>query len=223
MANKAIWTLNISDYDPEICSLTFPLMKKVAHKIGADFNVITERKSPDFPICYEKLQLYTLGKDYEWNIFLDADAAVNPDIFDPTVVIPKDTVMFSGVDFYGNRFKNDIYTQRDGRQISACGWCMMASEWCLNLWHPLEDMSVEEAVSNIYPIDTERAYGYTGAHFLDEYVMGRNIARYGLKHTTFVDCQARTNAMGQYFWHAYDLPRHLRILGLRHAVDKWGK
>jgi hypothetical protein len=223
VAKKALWTLNVNDYDPEITSLTFPLMKKVAHKIGADFNIITDRKSPDFPIVYEKLQLYTLGKDYEWNIYLDADAAINPDIFDVTSVIPKNTVMFSGVDFYGNRFKYDNYCLRDGRHISACGWFMVASDWCLDLWHPLEDMTQEEALSNIFPIDTERAYGYKPEHFLEEYAISRNIARYGLKHTTFVDSQKKTNAQGQYFWHGYDITRELRIQGIRHALAKWGR
>lgn len=223
MAKKAIWTLNVNGYDPEITSLTFPMMKKVAHKWGADFNIIDQRKSPDFPIGYEKLQIYTLGKPYEWNIYIDADAVINPDIFDPTSVIPKDTVLFPGVDFYGNRFRDDVYTLRDGRQISACGWFMMASEWCLDLWHPLEDMSVEDALKNIFPIDTERAYGYTSEHFFDEYVVGRNIARYGLKHTTFVDTQTKVNCGGRYFWHAYDLPRELRIQGIKHALEKWAR
>ncbi|HWB97853.1 MAG TPA: hypothetical protein VG672_14160 [Bryobacteraceae bacterium] len=44
---KTVYTLNIGDYAPEICALTYPLMEAYARKIGADFHVIRERKFPD--------------------------------------------------------------------------------------------------------------------------------------------------------------------------------
>jgi hypothetical protein len=58
---KTLYTLSVNDkhpgqdFEPEITALTFPLMRKYAHKIGADFHVIRERKHPDMPPVYEKL------------------------------------------------------------------------------------------------------------------------------------------------------------------------
>lgn len=51
---KTIYTLNIGDYAPEICALTYPLMQAYARKIGAEFHVIRERKFPDWPLDYEQ-------------------------------------------------------------------------------------------------------------------------------------------------------------------------
>ena len=81
---KTLYTLNIGDYAPEIRALTFPLLRGWADKIGADFHVIEERKFPDWPIVYEKLQIYELGQGNDWNIFADADTLVHPEMFDVT-------------------------------------------------------------------------------------------------------------------------------------------
>ena len=58
---KTIYTVNIGDYAPEICALTYPLMQAYARKIGADFHVIRERKFPAWPVVYEKLQVHELA------------------------------------------------------------------------------------------------------------------------------------------------------------------
>ena len=77
-----IFTLNINNYCPEMMELTVPLMKNYATKIGAEFIEITERKFPDFHIHYEKLQIYELGKDSDWNVFFDGDVIVNNSMID---------------------------------------------------------------------------------------------------------------------------------------------
>ncbi len=43
---KTIYTVNIGDYAPDICALTYPLIQAYANKIGANFHVIRERKFP---------------------------------------------------------------------------------------------------------------------------------------------------------------------------------
>ena len=96
---KTIYTLNIGDYAPEICALTYPLIQAYARKIGADFHVIRERKFPEWPIVYEKLQIYELGRKHgnDWNIFVDSDTLINPEMFDVTEHLHKDTVSIQDI------------------------------------------------------------------------------------------------------------------------------
>lgn len=204
---KVIYTLDINNYQPAIKALTFPLMQRFADKIGAEFHPITERKFPDFPIVYEKLQIFELGKGPrhpftakannsnqapDWNIFLDADALVSPEMFDPTDHIGKDTVLFNGKDMSGIRWKADQYFRRDGRWIGACNWFACASDWCLDLWRPLDDLTLEEAVKNINVTIGEQNSGlFKDNHLIDDYTLSRNIARFGLKHDTLIDICGR--------------------------------
>ena len=55
---KLIHVLNINDFFPELFALTFPTIKSYAERHGFMINLITERKFPDYPINYEKMQVY---------------------------------------------------------------------------------------------------------------------------------------------------------------------
>ena len=134
---KVVYTVIVDNYSPALTSLTLPWLKHYASKIGADFHIIKDRKYVGWPAAYEKLQIYDLGKDIDWNIFIDADALINPDLFDVTSVVPKDTVLFTGKDMAAMRFRPGKYERRDGRYIGACNWFAVASDWCIDLWHPL--------------------------------------------------------------------------------------
>jgi hypothetical protein len=81
----AIWVLNIDNYRPDITTHTLPTIKAYAERIGASYNEIIERKFPDFPITYEKMQVYELGKENDWNILIDADVVISskfPNVID---------------------------------------------------------------------------------------------------------------------------------------------
>jgi hypothetical protein len=196
---KVVYTLDIDNYQPAIKALTFPLMKAYCDKIGAVFHPITERKFPNWPIVYEKLQIFELGKtDWfdcgiaDWNIFFDADALISPEMFDPTDHISKDTVLFNGKDMSGIRWKADQYFRRDGRWIGACNWFACASDWCLDLWRPLEDLTLEEALQNIHITIQEHNSGmFRDNHLIDDYTLSRNISRYGLRHDTLIEICGR--------------------------------
>ncbi len=183
---KTLYTLNIGGYAPELTALTFPLLRLWAKKIGADFCPITERRWPDRDMCYEKLQIYYLGREAEndWNIYIDADALVHPDTPDPTVFMSKDTVANWDTDLAPIRWKSDQYFQRDGRHIGCADFMVIASDLCLDFWHPL-DIPYDEAVSNIQPIMKEIRAGVTAEHLIDDYTCSRNVAKFGLKYTTF--------------------------------------
>src|SRR5208283_4171994 len=128
---KTIYTLNIVNYEPAIRELCFPLLQHYAKKIGAALHVIAKRQFPEWPVTYEKLQVYDLAKFHgsEWNIYIDADALVNPECFDFTDHLPKNTVCHNGRDMAGIRWSMDPYFRRDGRWIGSCNWLAIASDW----------------------------------------------------------------------------------------------
>ncbi len=219
---KTVWTLNIDDYAPEITELTRPLLERYADKIGADVKVITERCFPDWPVVYEKLQLNQLGRDSDWNIYFDADALVHPDFFDVTEILPRDTVLHNGRDVAGNRWRYDQYFRRDGRHIGSCNWFTVASNWCLDLWEPLYDLTLEEAVANITPTNTETRSGVIDpSHLIDDYTLSRNIARFGLKFTTLPNLQAEIGDAGEYLWHIYTSSVEDKVVQMRQVLDRW--
>jgi len=221
---KTIFTLNVHDYEPEITALTYPLLRQYAEKIDADFFVIKERKYPEWPIDYEKLQIHELGRDNDWNIYIDSDALVHPDYFDLTNFMAKDTVLHNGIDMANVRFKYDQYFWRDGRNVGSCNWFAIGSDWCIDLWKPLDDLTLQEAVANIYPIYEERVC--TGRcqqaeHLITDYVLSRNIARFGLKVITTAQILTNLNQTGYFLHHAYQISTKEKIAKLKEVLKEW--
>jgi hypothetical protein len=223
---KTLYTVNINNYQPEVFEITRPLLMHYAEKIGADFHVIDSSKFPGLPGRYEKLQIFELGKEHQndWNIYLDSDALVHPDMIDFTSYLKKDTVMHNGKDVIGNRYREDVYTMRAGVKFSSCNWFAIASDWCLDLWHPLEDMTVDEACANIFPTVQETLNGVKPIDLIDDYVLTRNIARYGLKFTTGVEilkkeCGYDTNFM---MHHLYAISEQEKVINMKRCLKSWG-
>lgn len=223
---KTVYTVNINNYQPSITKLTFPLMKAYAHKIGAKFHVIDKAKWPEVPGRFEKFQIYELGKLHgnDWNIYIDSDCLVHPDMVDMTCYLNKDTVAHNGRDVLTNRYRADVYTMRAGVNFSSCNWLAVASDWCLDLWHPLEDMTFEQACKNIFPTVQERLQGIKPGDLIDDYVVTRNIARYGLKFTTIIEllqkhCGYDTNFM---MHHLYGIGEQEKLHRMKQALSGWG-
>lgn len=220
---KVIYVLNVDNYAPEITALTYPLMRRYAEKIGADIRIITERRFPDFPAVYEKMQIAELGKDNDWSIYFDSDTLIHPDTFDFTEHMRKDTVMHHGADLAGNRWKYDRFFRRDGRHIGSGNWCAAASDWCApEFWAPLTDLAFTDAVKNIQPTQTELTAGITAAHLIDDYTMSRNIAKYGLKFTTFFEILRAAKHSGEYFWHQYLVNNEEKVKQMNEVLVRWG-
>ena len=55
---KLIHCVYINDFFPELWKLTLPTIKQYAYNIGAELNIITKRKFPQWHINYEKIQVY---------------------------------------------------------------------------------------------------------------------------------------------------------------------
>jgi hypothetical protein len=219
---KTIFTLNVDDYAPGITAITYPLIERYAHKIGAEFHVIRDRKYPDCPPVFEKMQIYDLGRQQgnDWNIYIDSDALVHPDMFDVTEFIRKDTICHNGSDMANNRWRYDHYFRRDGRHIGSCNWFTVASDWCLDLWHPL-DIPYEQALENIFPVQHELNTVVTREHLIDDYILSRNIARFGLKFTTVSKIMADLNDVGNYFWHQYTIDTAEKVRQMNEVLENW--
>jgi hypothetical protein len=109
------------------------------------------------------------------------------------------------------RWRYDDYFLRDGRNIGSCNWNTTASAWCVDLWRPIDDLTPEQALDNIYPTMDELNCGaiIRRDHLIDDYALSRNIARFGLKIQTLL---ALEQSLGfkeaGFFWHAYTIPIH---------------
>jgi hypothetical protein len=220
---KTLFTLNVDGYSPEITEITYPLLKYWANKIGAEFFIIDKRKFPGWPVTYEKLQIYELAKEMrnDWNIFVDSDAIIHPETLDWTLYLNKDTVAHNGNDFANIRWRYDDYFRRDGRNFGSCNWFTIASDWCIDLWKPLE-ISAEEAISNIFPTVTELNTVIVPDHLIDDYALSRNIAQFGLKTKTLgtiVKELGFTNA--NFHWHIYTVKTEEKVKMMQELLDQW--
>jgi hypothetical protein len=221
---KTIYTLNIDNYLPELTKITYPFIKRYAEKIGAEFKTITERKFPDMPIVCEKLQVYQLAqKDAnDWNIYIDSDALIHPETIDFTAHLSKDTVAQCGHDMSGIRWKYDRFFQRDGRYIGTCNWFTIFSDWCVEIYKPLDDMTLKEVLKNIYPTVSEKNFGMELEHFVDDYIISRNIAKYGLKYVNFKQIEEKVGLPNASFaWHQYLIPGAEKARQVKEVLDKW--
>lgn len=221
---KTLYTLNVDDYAPDICALTYPLLRRYAAKIGAEFVVIDQRKSPTLPPVYEKLQIFDLEQERrsDWILFFDSDAIVHPDMLDVTEVLPRDTVLHNGTDYAACRYIYDDYFRRDGRHISSCNWFTVASRWCLDVWRPLEDLTFAQAVARIRPTVIENTVGITADHLIDDFILSRNIARFGLKVKTFRELLAPLGLHeSQFLWHQYTMPAEEKLRLIKQVLSAW--
>ncbi len=230
---KTLYTLSINDYAPAIKELTFPLLKHHAEKIGARFQVISERRWPHMPVTFEKFQVaeMALASRDDWSLFFDADTLINPEQFDITEHLPMDTVAHNGRDVAGIRWRYDRYMRRDGRNVGSCTWCVIASDWTVAdlwdrpFWCSWDDVDqvnhqLETTVfSNIHPTIGEHNSGHCEReHLIDDYLLSRNIARFGLKFTTVVDIcaglgfrQPNGNGVSPYLWHQYTISEDQKL------------
>lgn len=227
---KGLFTLNVKDkeagfprgYDSRITDITYPSLKAYADRIGATFNVIEKRKFPTWPVLFERLQLCEIAKDYDWIVYIDGDALVHPETIDYTEFLAKDTVAHNGSDFANVRWDYDRFFRRDGRNIGSCHWLGIASDWCREFWEPPKDITLAECLRRIHPTVVELEAGITKEHLIDDFLISRNIAKYGLKFTTLRDLQARLGlGNANFFWHTYTEPVEVKVKQLQLVADAW--
>ena len=168
--NKALWIVTVDNYQPDLCQLTLPNLEAYAKRIGAEFHVIKDRAWPLVSPTYEKLQVHKLGKDYDWNLILDADMFVDDTMSDPTTIVP-DTMVASWMCYDAAvQFPCDAYFYRDARKLGVSTSFIVVPKSCHDALTPFDGDEVERAASIKRPF------------ILDEYCVSRNVARYGLKY-----------------------------------------
>lgn len=168
---KAVFTVIVDNYRPDICAQTIPTIKAYADKIGADHIIISERKFPEWPATYEKMQIFELGKDYDHCLLIDADMVVAENAPDFTHGILPGFVGVLEAFNADTLFEKDEYFVKDGRNIGLASNLVLTDKETHRLWEPLE-MTWEEARKK-----TEREF------IIDEYCLSRNLAKYGFKFT----------------------------------------
>jgi hypothetical protein len=169
--SKCIHIVAIGDYEPEMCALTIPTIRTYADKIKADFNLISKAKFPGFPPNYERFQIWEAGKEYEWNLNIDADFLIHPRCEDPTFAFDPSIVgALMGFDV-NVVFKANKYFIRDGRNQGVVDNFTLTSNLTHDLWEPFQGIC-EELKQNCLPHQERR---------VSEYQTSFNLAKYGLK------------------------------------------
>ena len=184
---KLIHVVNINDFFPELFALTYPTIRSYAERNEYMINMITERKFPDYPLHYEKFQVYEDGKEAEVNILCDADMLIHPEFPDVVTRLRRDSIAFN--DNYNISWKYQVekipYFMRDGRDIGIATNFVVTSDWTHDAWKPIplspqeiEDLAKKE-VTEGGSDSSQRGWG----HYADEFAISYNLAKYGLKYT----------------------------------------
>jgi hypothetical protein len=172
---KLIHVVYINDYFPELWEMCYPSIKNYAHRIGAELNVITKRKFPEWHINYEKMQVYEDGKYADANFLLDADILIHPQFpdFSAGITLPHH-IAFNDNYHASTKFDvtDNIYFQRDGRDVGIASNAVISFKSTHDAWHPLD----------ITP-DEGKRITYIREGDIDEYTLSLNMAKYGLKYT----------------------------------------
>lgn len=222
---KCIFVLNIDNYAPEITALTYPSLKYYADRIGARFYEINVRYFPGFPVCYEKLQIYRLAQEMEldWIFYVDSDVLMHPDTPDFTAHLPRNSVGHVLADMASVRWNYDKFFKRDGRNIGSANWFTVCSDLCIDLFKPLDDLTLEEALANIHPTWREGNHGIDPAHLLDDYVLSRNIAKFGLKFITLVSLLTQLGMPQAYWHHQYTWSDAEKLQMIQDRLKEWDR
>ena len=134
-------------------------------------NMITERKFPDYPINYEKMQVYKDGEGADYNMLCDADMLIHPHFPDVATIVKPENVAFNdnyniSHKYYADRIK---YFVRDGRDVGIATNFVVTSSLTHDLWEPLpltQEQISELAVPNdSEPDEWNRGWG----HYADEF------------------------------------------------------
>jgi hypothetical protein len=220
---KVVFTLNINNYAPEIRALTYPLLKFYAKRIGAEFREITERKYPEWPVVYEKLQIYELGRGYDWIYFFDADTLVHPETIDFSWFLPPDVCCHNAQDHAAIRFRYDEAFAKDtANNIGTCGWFTLAPAACIDIWRPT-DQTPQEVIDACFPTMAELRSGLIDkGHLADDYVMSRNIAQFQIRHATVKNLLPEIGLPGaDFFWHIYMVTEKEKVRQMKQTLKRW--
>jgi hypothetical protein len=175
---NTVFTLNINNYLPELCKITIPTIQAYAKKIGFEFSIITERKYHEWPITYEKIQIYELGHHNEWNMFIDADTIILDNMPNLIELIKPDHIGVHNAYDANKVIPLDYYLINDGRNVGLSTNFLITHKSCHTLWTPLTE-NRESALKRLDAVGASH-------HIIDEFCVSRNLARYKIKFTGII-------------------------------------
>lgn len=205
---KIIHCVYINDYFPELWHYTLPTIKLYANRIGAELNLITERKYLDWHINYEKMQVWDDGKDADLNFLVDADVLIHPYFPDISEIMPPNCVGFQESYNASRKYKlNDAFI-RDGRDIGVVSNVVASGKTTHCFWEPL----------NITP-EEGKEITIVREGDIDEYNLSYNLAKYGLKYCgiTWEDWQR------EYLIHIGTEDRQQSLKFAETIITQWNK
>lgn len=213
---KTIFTLDVGDYEPEITEITFPFMRFYANKIGADFVVLKERRFPEWPILFEEFQIRDHFDGLDWAIFMDADTFVHPECIDYTMYIPEGTVCPAKADMGASIHHDETLVK--GGSVRLGGFLTIAPKECFGIWD-LPEESLEEILEKCTPTMWEARHGMNPRHMPEEFVLSRNIAKYGYKVMPSDKINAQLGLPGtSWFWHKHVIPNAQKVHELKELL-----
>jgi hypothetical protein len=177
---KLLHVVNINDFFPDLFALCFPTIQAYARRNGYAINMITERKFPDYPINYEKMQVYKDGEGYDLNLLVDADMLIHPHFPDVAQIVPPHRVGFNDNYNISTKFHTDRLDcfLRDGRDIGIATNFVVSYRSTHDVWEPLPYTAEEIEDLSIKGLN-HRGWG----HYADEFCLSHNLAKYGLKYS----------------------------------------
>lgn len=173
MRSKCVHVTMMEGYQPAMCELTIPNLQEYAARIGADFNLITKPMFKAFPPNYERFQIFFDGSQYEWNINIDADTVLHPDLPDVTEICdPRAFCTLYGMDA-GHYFHTDhkVFI-RDGRNQAVADQFTVSSRLVHDVWEP---MGINYSIMKSFCKQDPRQ--------VSEYNLSYNLAKYGIRHS----------------------------------------
>jgi len=174
---KELFVVIVNDYFPELCDIIVPYIKQYADKIDAKFTIISERKFHLFPPTYEKLQIYDLGRDNDYNILLDVDMLISKDMYDVTEMVTDKIGVWMDYDV-NYLFKDFKYPKGLATNFVVVPRC------CHEVWKPVNKF--EEIRDKL-----------VRPFIVDEYIFSKNLWEQNYKYTGII----YRGVEGKYFYH----------------------
>lgn len=138
MTSKCIHVVTTHE-PPEVVAFTKPLFADYATRVGAELRFISERAFPLFPPNYERMQVFETGRDFAWNMVIDAGVLLGPLLHDFTKIIDQRRVgllLCTHVPSLFNVLDNKYFI-RDGRDLGLVDAVVVTSTLTHDLWQPL--------------------------------------------------------------------------------------
>jgi hypothetical protein len=171
MPKKCVHIIGAPVHSEELCAVTIPRIQRYAEAIGADVNIIGgSRVFPDYPVSYERMQIFAAGRGYQWNICIDADILIAADTRDVTDTVPRDQVGII-MNYAASAFfsVDNRYFIRGGRDFAPVQSVVVSSDWTHDVWEPLRGV----AGSHLAAVKNLNQFA--------EYALALNFAKFNLK------------------------------------------